>query len=58
LPNSHLEADLPLIARVAETAMPDAGLEPDVPVKRTVEGIASGRDEEMAAALALLQRER
>jgi len=58
LPNSHLEADLPLIARVAETAMPDAGLEPDVPVKRTVEGIASGRDEEMGAALALLQRER
>ena len=58
LPNSHLEADLPLIARVAETAMPDAGLDPDVPVKRTVEGIASGRDEEMAAALALLQRER
>jgi len=58
LPNSHLEADLPLIGRFAEGEVPDAGLVPDVPVARTVAGIASGRDEELAAALSTLRHGR
>jgi C-terminal processing protease CtpA/Prc len=55
LPNSHLEADLPLIGRFPDRDMPDAGLVPDVPVTRTVQGIAQGRDEELDAALRVLR---
>ena len=55
LPNSHLEADLPLIGSFATQERPDAGLLPDVPVARTAAGIARGRDEELDAALSLLR---
>lgn len=58
LPNSHLEADLPLIARFPDGDMPDAGLTPDVPVTRTSAGVAQGRDEEMVVALRLLRAAR
>jgi hypothetical protein len=58
LPNSHLEADLPLIGSFAREERPDAGLLPDVPVTRTAEGLGRGRDEELDAALALLRRGR
>ena len=58
LPNSHLEADLPLIARFPTGDMPDAGLLPDVPVQRTAAGIAAGRDEELEAARRLLRQGR
>ena len=58
LPNSHLEADLPLIGSFATEEQPDAGLSPDVPVTRTAEGIARGRDEELDAALSLLRHGR
>jgi hypothetical protein len=55
LPNSHLEVDLPLIGSFPAEERPDAGLLPDVPVTRTVEGIARGRDEELDEALSLLR---
>jgi hypothetical protein len=55
LPNSHLEADLPLIGSFATEERPDAGLLPDVRVTRTAEGIARGRDAELDAALSLLR---
>jgi C-terminal processing protease CtpA/Prc len=58
LPNSHLEADLPLIGRFTTEEQPDLGLQPDVPVTRTAEGIAAGRDAELEAALALLRNGR
>ncbi|HEX5819359.1 MAG TPA: S41 family peptidase [Gemmatimonadales bacterium] len=58
LPNSHLEADLPLIARFPDREMPDAGLQPDVLVSRTAADIAKGRDAELETALALLRRGR
>lgn len=56
LPHSGIEMDLPLIGTFAAQPMPDAGVMPDVPVKRTVDDIAQGRDAELAAALALIGR--
>lgn len=53
LPNSKLEVDLPLVGQFPDHAMPDAGLQPDVPVMPTVEGIAAGRDEVLNRALEL-----
>jgi C-terminal processing protease CtpA/Prc len=36
---------------ISDRPLPDAGLEPDVPVQRRVEDIATGRDAELAAVL-------
>ena len=58
LPNSGIELDLPLIARYAGDSVPDAGIEPDVPVDTTIDDIRFGRDVEMAAVLALLREPR
>lgn len=53
LPGSGIEVDLPLIGQfpISDRPLPDAGLEPDVPVQRRVEDIATGRDAELAAVL-------
>lgn len=58
LPNAHLEADLPPVGQFPSIELPDAGLAPDVPVQRTVQGIAQGRDEALGAALRTLRRGR
>ncbi|KGQ20594.1 Peptidase, S41 family [Lysobacter dokdonensis DS-58] len=47
LPNTKIEMDLPLIARIVDDA-PDAGLTPDITVVPTVQDIAAGRDVELA----------
>lgn len=52
LPESGLEADLPLIGTFPTTSQPDAGLLPDIPAPLTADAIAAGRDPTMAAALA------
>ena len=52
LPASGLEVDLPLIASFPDAPQPDAGIEPDIAVPTTVLDIASGRDTQMAAAVA------
>lgn len=49
LPNSRIEIDLPLIGQFPTEARPDAGLDPDVWVRPSVEDIAAGRDAEMTA---------
>ncbi|MBY0563471.1 MAG: S41 family peptidase [Hyphomonadaceae bacterium] len=53
LPASGLECDVPLIGRFPLSAMPDAGLAPDIAIGDSVEDIAAGRDTAMAAALSL-----
>jgi len=45
LPNSGIEIDLPLIASFPTASQPDQGIEPDVVIKRTVEGLLERRDE-------------
>lgn len=51
LPESGLEADLPLIGYYPRTPKPDAGIEPDIRMPRTPATIAAGRDVAMDAAL-------
>ncbi|MFN3877066.1 MAG: S41 family peptidase [Brevundimonas sp.] len=57
LPASGIEIDLPLIASFPDTPQPDAAIQPDVLVQTTAEDIASGRDPQMAAAMAFITRE-
>jgi hypothetical protein len=67
LPNSRIEVDMPLVGnfvgdeRPTGTAIPflsipDAGIDPDVPVIPSIEDIAQGRDSELRAARALLEK--
>ncbi len=58
LPNSGLEADLPLVAGMPRTPQPDAGLAPDIAVRRSAAALAAGDDPEMAAALAWINSSR
>lgn len=51
LPESKIEVDLPLIGYFPEGDVPNAGIEPDIPVKRSAQAIAEGRDLELEAAL-------
>ncbi len=57
LPNTGVEVDVPLVATFppgrAVTAVPDAGLTPDVVVPTTVADLAAGRDPQLTAARAL-----
>jgi len=55
LPESGLEADLPLVGTFPRTPQPDAGLVPDLAVQETQADIAAGRDAVLAAALALVR---
>lgn len=55
LPQSGLEADVPLIGRFPATPQPDAGLAPDVAAADTVADIAASRDRVLETALALAQ---
>jgi hypothetical protein len=54
LPESGLEADLPVIGAFPTTPQPDAGLLPDISAPLTAEAIAAGRDPAMEAALKML----
>ncbi len=51
LPESGLEADIPLIGYFPDKSMPDAGITPDVLAPVTARDIASGRDAAMERAL-------
>lgn len=54
LPGSGLEIDLPLIGTFPISPQPDAGVEPDVPVRVTAADLARRRDPEKEAALGAL----
>lgn len=56
LPESGLEADLPLIGTFPLTPQPDAGLAPDIAVITSPFDIATGRDRVMETALAIASR--
>ncbi len=58
LPKTKIEADIPLIATFGEPDAPDGGIEPDVPVRPTVEAIRAGVDEELRAVRALIDQGR
>lgn len=55
LPESGLEADLPLIGQFPLTLKPDRGVAPDLPAADTPASIAAGRDPAMARALEFLK---
>lgn len=52
LPESGLEADLPLIGTFPLTPQPDAGVVPDITATMSADDIATGRDRVMETALA------
>lgn len=54
LPHSGIAVDIPLVAWVARTPRPDAGVTPDISVTRRLEALAAGKDLEMEAVRALL----
>lgn len=56
LPESGLEADLPLIGTFPQTPQPDAGVVPDVLAATSSANIATGRDSVMETALAMASR--
>ena len=56
LPHSGIELDLPLIGTFPPIPAPDAGVTPDISVKRTALDIAKKRDPELAAALVHVQK--
>jgi hypothetical protein len=66
LPNSNVEVDLPLVGNfvgaerptgpdIPFLGIPDAGIDPDVPVTPSIEDIAQGKDSELQAARWLLK---
>jgi hypothetical protein len=55
LPNSGIEMDIPLVGTFYEGDRPDAGVEPDVVVPRTVRTLVRGVDAEMEAVRRLLR---
>lgn len=55
LPESGLEADLPLVGTFPRRPQPDAGLLPDLAVEDRPDDIAMGRDAVLARALALIR---
>ena len=55
LPKSHIELDLPLIGTFPQTAMPDAGMTPDVVVNSKQRDIAEGNDADMTAVNRILR---
>lgn len=56
LPKTGIEIDLPLIGQWPADEARDAGIEPDVYVRRTIADIAGGRDAEMEAVKRLIAR--
>ena len=56
LPRTGLEVDLPLVAAMAPTAEPDAGVEPDVATRVTVADVARAVDVELNAILSRIRR--
>lgn len=53
LPRTGFEVDVPLIGQfpLTQSAVPNAGLDPDIDVRPRVEDIAAGRDAELAAVM-------
>ena len=56
LKRTGLEVDLPLVAGLPAGDEPDAGVEPDVLVRPTLEQLAAGVDAEMAAITRIIRR--
>lgn len=51
LPNSKIEADIPLLGTFPRSPQPAGGIEPDIFVEPSVQALLEGRDLELEAAL-------
>ncbi len=58
LPNSHIELDIPVVGDFQIGEKPDSGYLPEVLVQPNLADIANGVDSELAAALALIKKNR
>jgi C-terminal processing protease CtpA/Prc len=60
LPNSKIEVDVPLIGTDLEIAknLPDAGVEPDVFVKPSIEDAVKGIDTEMEVVKKMINKQK
>jgi hypothetical protein len=58
LPNSKIEIDIPLISTPIDYNIPDAGIEPDVVIARSVEDIINGVDTEIEAVLEMIDNKK
>ena len=58
LPHSKIEIDIPLVATLPARPQPDAGIQPDKTIALTPQGIVTGKDEVLAAALRYLRVEK
>ncbi len=58
LPNTRIETDLPLKTTPLDATLPDAGIEPDIHVATSRADIAAGRDTELEAVYAAIDRDR
>lgn len=56
LPQAGIEFDVPLIGYYPPSPLPDAGVDPDVLIPRTIADIAEGRDSCMDAAIDWVRR--
>ncbi len=56
LPNSKIETDIPVYFQAPLAAQPDAGVAPDIPVKRESSDIGSNLDREMMTIKSLIAR--
>lgn len=55
LPKSGVEFDIPILAQNPVSPKPDAGINPDIFVRTTIEDIADGRDPEMDVVLTMIE---
>lgn len=58
LPNSKIEIDIPLMSAPIDYNIPDAGIEPDVVIARSVEDIVNGVDTEVEAVLEIIDNKK
>lgn len=56
-PNSRINVNMPVVGSFATESMPNAGIEPDVPVKKTITDVVNGVDPELERALELIKNE-
>ena len=54
LPHTKIEVDIPLIGRYPLTDLPDEGIQPDIWVEKTIEGVVSNRDEVLEKTMELI----
>jgi hypothetical protein len=57
LPNSRIEVDIPIFGQFRDDAAA-GGIEPDIPLARTLEDLQNGRDGQLERLISQLQGDR